>query len=120
LQKIPLSLARPGMALARPVLRDNGMVLVAEGTELTESLLARLEGIGVASLVVQGEAVAAPGASGGLSWSDRAGRLDHLFRRHGQNSFMLQFKELVRRFMVAKAAAEGAEEPGEKKEDDAR
>jgi hypothetical protein len=43
MQKIPINKAKPGMTLAKPVLKENGMVLVAENTELTETHLATLK-----------------------------------------------------------------------------
>ena len=46
MQKIPLQLARPEMILAKPVTRENGMVLIAAGTVLTAGLISRLDNMG--------------------------------------------------------------------------
>ncbi len=88
--KVPLSMARPGMVLAKPVFRgDSGMVLVAEGTELTSGILATLERMEVASLVVKGDVEGLPGA---VSIAQRLQRLDHLFRSHEDDPWMEQVK----------------------------
>jgi hypothetical protein len=90
MQKISLALAQPGMCLAKPVTKDNGMVLVQEGVELTEAVLSRLESMCVKSIVVTGNAV--PGASGGFNVEERIDRLDHLFRKYADDEWMMRIK----------------------------
>ena len=112
MQKIPLKLAKPGFVLAKPVLRDNGMVLLAEGTELSESLLTRLEDMDVAAVVVKGEPVDMEGAAGSGGFAKRLERLDHLFRRYKADPWMGRVKERLREHFKIKAAAEsGPAEP---------
>ena len=102
--KIPLSMAKPGMVLAKPVTRgDSGMVLVAEGTELTPGVLATLERMGIQSLMVKGEVEALPGA---VSSRERLERLDHLFRSHEDDPWMDQVKEFLRGHFQNKINAE--------------
>ncbi len=108
MQRIPLSLAKPGMILDKPLLRDNGLVLVAEGTELSESLLMRLADMDIEALVVKGNPVDMNGAGGGSSFSQRAERLDHLFRKYQADPFMLKLKERLAEYFKLKAAAEVA------------
>ena len=108
MQKIPLSLAKGGMVLAKPVLKENGLVLVAEGTELTDSLLERLERMGVENLVVQGNPVDLDGVAGGTEYNRIAGRLDHLFRKFKADPWMNDFKERLRSYFQVKAAAQSA------------
>jgi hypothetical protein len=57
MQKIPLTLASPGMKLAKPVTNKRGMPLCGAGTELTEALLARLSDVGIQQIVVEGHPV---------------------------------------------------------------
>lgn len=90
MQKISLALARPGMCLAKPVTRENGMVLVSEGVELTEDVLSRLESMSVKSVVVTGSGV--PGASAGFNVEERVDRLDHLFRKYADDEWMMRIK----------------------------
>ncbi|MFW5722502.1 MAG: hypothetical protein ACOCVU_07365 [Desulfohalobiaceae bacterium] len=92
--KVPLGMARPGMVLAKPVFRgDSGMVLVAEGTELTPGILATLERMEVGSLVVKGEVEGLPGS---ISVTERLQRLDHLFRSHEDDPWMEQVKGFLK------------------------
>lgn len=117
MQKIPLNLAKPGMKLAKPVLRDNGLVLVAENTELTESLLERLERMDIAMLTVQGNPVDLGGDGDGTNpYSARAARLDHLFRKHTQDAWMEKIKAHLKNYFLLKAAGAavvgGAQEQG--------
>lgn len=108
MQKIPLSLAKPGMILARAVLRENGQVLVGEGAGLTVSLLERLEAMGVDAVTVQGRPVQMDGISSGESIAMRLERLEHLFRKHQDDPWMNQVKAQLECFFRAKAAAEEA------------
>jgi hypothetical protein len=91
MQKIPINKAKPGMTLAKPVLKENGMVLVAENTELTETHLATLKKQGIKFLVVKGT----PLDEGvyGFSIKTRLERLDYLFRKHQNNPWMQKVKE---------------------------
>lgn len=109
MQRIPLNLARPGMTLAKPVLRDNGLVLVAENTELSESLLERLTRMEIETITVQGHPVDM-GDGGENPYSRRAGRLDHLFRRHADDAWMQRIREHIRQYFQLKSA--GAQSAG--------
>ena len=57
MQKIPIKLAEPEMILEKPVLRPNGLVIVGEGTTLTETLINRLENMGIKGGIEQGNAI---------------------------------------------------------------
>jgi hypothetical protein len=54
MQKVPITLASPGMVLAKPIMNDKGMPLCAEGTELTEMLIDRLRAMNITVLTVKG------------------------------------------------------------------
>lgn len=103
MQRIPLNLARPGMALAKPVLRDNGLVLVAENTALTESLLERLGRMEIETITVQGHPVDM-GDGGQSPYAVRLGRLEHLFRSHGKDPWMQQVHAHIQQYFQIKAA----------------
>ncbi|SDB49784.1 hypothetical protein SAMN05660653_02443 [Desulfonatronum thiosulfatophilum] len=105
MQKIPLNLAREGMTLAKPILRDNGLVLVAENTELTGSLLERLERMEIAMVTVQGNPVDLGSGGGENPYSIRAGRLDRLFRKHADDPWMQKNKEHLKNYFLLKAAS---------------
>lgn len=108
MQKIPLNLVQPGMVLAKPVARPDGMVVAAPGTELTESMLSRFEGMGIEQLVVEGNPVDMEGGGGDTAFDKRIERLDHLFRKHESDKWMNQIKRLIKHFFKMKAAQRAA------------
>lgn len=103
MQKIPLSLAKAGMKLAKPITKANGMPIIASGVELSDALIARLDGMGVDKIFVVGDAVAAS-----QSPSERASRLDQLFRRLEGDPFQTRVKRHLREYFTIKAAADAA------------
>ncbi|BDV01706.1 hypothetical protein TDMWS_17910 [Thermodesulfomicrobium sp. WS] len=111
MRKIALDAAEEGMVLAKPVTRDNGMVLVAAGTAVTAALLDRLRRMGIDRIVVEGDE---PGAAS-VDAASRLARLDHLFRGFGDNAFMMKIKAMIARRITSKAqaaAAQGGEDAG--------
>jgi len=112
MQKIPLDLAAPGMKLAKPVTKSDGLVLVGAGVELTTTIISRFRASGVQSLTVQGRPVDL-GDDGGNDLERIAGRLDHLFRKHGQDRFMTTLRNMLRRFFAERIAAARAAEEAE-------
>jgi hypothetical protein len=54
MQKVPLSLAAPGMKLAKPVTNKRGMVLYGAGAVLTKEIIARLSDMGVEQITAEG------------------------------------------------------------------
>ncbi|HDQ41103.1 MAG TPA: hypothetical protein ENN39_08780 [Desulfonatronum sp.] len=109
MQRIPLNLAKPGMALAKPILRDNGLVLVAENTELSESLLERLARMEIETITVQGNPVDLGDGGEGVH-AQRLGRLEHLFRRHGQDPWMQKVRGHLQQYFQLKVAAAGPDQ----------
>ena len=103
MQKIPLTLAKPGMKLAKPITKANGMAIVGSGVELTEALIDRLDGMGIDKVFVVGDAVAA-----NQNPSERVLRLDHLFRRLEGDEHMAKVKAYLREYFTIKAAADAA------------
>lgn len=106
MQRIPLSLAAPEMVLAKPVQREDGMVLLAQGTELSTTLITRLDSMGVEHIVVEGNPVDMDGL---LAMSTRTrDDLDRLFRKHTDNEFMMKLKAHLVEYFQLKAAAQAA------------
>jgi hypothetical protein len=106
MQKIPLPLAEPDMVLEKPVTRDNGMVLVGQGTVLTEVLIERLRNMEIPSIVVQGHLLDLDGGGAGTSFGRRSQRLDHLFRHAGSDPFMQDVKAFLADYFTRKGAVE--------------
>ena len=108
MQKIPLTLARPGMILAKPVARSDGIAVAAAGSALSESLLDRFDAMGVTHLVVEGEPVALDGPAGSSSFDKRLERLEYLFRKYPDDKWMGQIRRLLDHHFRMKAAASAA------------
>ena len=119
MQKIPLDLARPGMVLAKPVTRSDGIAVAAAGAELSASLLDRFDGMGVTHLVVEGEPVKLDGPPGATSFDKRLERLDFLFRKHEDNAWMQQIKRLMDHYFRMRAASSAALTQAARKDGDA-
>lgn len=103
MQKIPLALAKAGMKLAKPAVKEGGMVIAAAGMELTERLIERLENMNVEAVVVEGDPLD-PSAGEDTPFARIAERLDHLFRRHDGNPAMVEMKDTLRAYFQMKAA----------------
>jgi len=108
MQKIPIDLAGPGMKLAKPVTKDNGMTVMAEGMELTDSLISRLKNMSVERITVQGNPVDMGGAGAGTVYAERLERLDPLFRRYTNDKWMNRVKDRMSQYFHIKAAAQEA------------
>nr|WP_321256914.1 hypothetical protein [uncultured Pseudodesulfovibrio sp.] len=108
MQKIPINLAAPGMKLAKPVLKEGGMTIMAEGMELTDSLIARLGNMKIDRITVQGHPVDMGGAGAGTKWAERLERLDVLFRKHTGDKWMTRVKVRMGQYFQIKAAAQEA------------
>lgn len=113
MQKIPLGLAKPGMKLAKPAVKEGGMVIAAQGMEITERLIERLENMNVDSVVVEGNPLD-PSAGEDTPFARIAGRLDHLFRRYGEDKVMMQVKQALQGYFQMKAAHLAAMREAEK------
>ncbi len=104
MQKVPLQMAQAGMVLEKPVTRENGMTLIGAGTELTESLIQRLENMGIESVIVQGNPLAA--ADGKGPYDAKIERLNHLFRQYKSDSWMQKVQAALVAHYQNKAALE--------------
>ena len=52
--KMPVSRLEPGMKLAKPITAKNGMVMLGEGTELTDKWIERIADMDIANIFVEG------------------------------------------------------------------
>ncbi len=104
MQKVPLPMAQPGMVLEKPVTRANGMTLIGAGTELTESLIQRLENMGIESVIVRGSPLAATDGKG--PYDEKIERLDYLFRQYEADPWMKKVKAALVGYYQNKAMLE--------------
>ncbi len=57
--KIPVAKLEAGMKLAKPVVGKNGMVMLGEGTELSETWVERIRDMDIASVFIDGPPIQA-------------------------------------------------------------
>lgn len=108
MQKIPLTLAKAGMVLAKPVLRSNGLVLIGENAELSDAIIQRLIKMEIENVVVQGTPLDLEGVGSGTPYNRILERMDHLFRKYENDQDMALVKKRLREYFQLKAAAEAA------------
>lgn len=76
MRRIPIATAETGMVLAKPVLNQAGLTVLAAGTELDGDLLRRLERMDLEAVYVEGAAEAE-----GSSLAEREAQLERRFRQ---------------------------------------
>ena len=84
---------QPGMKLAKPVLGQNGMVLLPEGAELTEKLIERIQGMDVAAIFVEGPSEQT------VPLEEALAALDRRFAAVQEKPHMKALKRLVRKHL---------------------
>lgn len=97
MQNIPLPLARPGMVLAREVLRPtrpNGPVLFGRGVTLNEAAIERLQQIGVEFITVKGRPVAMESDE---TLEEQLDKLNRRFHSVEHDPGMMKLKQLFRK-----------------------
>lgn len=95
MQRIKLSHVKAGMVLAQAVVVD-GVVLCAEGAELTPRVVERLAHREIEFVVVEGEPVEAGPAEQARMAEARAA-IDRRFRRLDSDEFMMGVKSVFER-----------------------
>lgn len=101
MQRIPLSLARPGMVLAKDLVRPEnptGPAICGKGMELTDSLLDRLRNMGIQSLTVLGHPV---WMEGDKTLEQLLQELDHRFRHVDKDPLAGILKEVYRKYLIS-------------------
>ncbi len=93
MQKIPVDKAKSDMVLAKPVLRENGTVLIAENTKISNNIISTLKKQGIKFIVVKGSPLNLGDGAYGFSIKKRLDRLDYLFRNHKTNPWMQKVKK---------------------------
>jgi hypothetical protein len=100
MQKIPFSLAQPGMILAKDVVRaenPNGPPICGKGVELTESLIERLRNMGTQSVTVKGHPV---WLEGDKTLEELLTDLDRRFSRVDDDSLTGSLKNIYREHII--------------------
>jgi hypothetical protein len=102
MQRISLSQAAAGMVLAKPVVNEKGQTLVAEKTEITETLIGRLERFNISRITVEGHPVDMPGQKPPDPAKIRL-EIDRAFIRIKDDPTMDRLREIVLRHRLAHA-----------------
>lgn len=88
--KIPVAKLEPGMILAKPIMSKNGMVMLGEGTELSEKWVERIQEMEIASVFIDGPPVQA------ISKEEALENLEKRFALVEDKPFMNLIKKLVK------------------------
>jgi hypothetical protein len=88
--KIPVGKLRPGMKLARPVTAKNGMVMLGEGTELSETWIERISDMDITSVFVEGPPVQV------LSKEEALDNLEARFSKVDDKPYMSVIKKITK------------------------
>lgn len=91
MRKIPIDKIEPGMKLAKAVISQSGMVLLSEGTELTEKWIERIQ-----DMNLNGVYIDAP-AEQDLSKEEAIAQLESRFKLVAKEPRMANIKSILRK-----------------------
>lgn len=98
MQRILLAQAVPGMVLAKEILNPEGMVLCGVGTTLTPGLIARLAGLEVFDVTVEGHPVTVEGEK---TLREELQEIDLRFQRVEDIAPLMYLKKRIQARLVA-------------------
>lgn len=107
MQNIPISLAEPGMVLARDIMRkDNpdGPPICGRGMALTESLIERLQNMGIPTVMVEGHPLHIEGEQ---TLEEMLEALDLRFSKVEENPMMMKLKDVYRALIRRSMGVDG-------------
>ncbi len=90
MKKVPMDKIEPGMKLAKPIMSKGGMVLLSEGTELTEKWLERIQEMGLDGIFIDAPAEQA------LSREDALAQLDSRFKLVVNQPHMADIRNILK------------------------
>lgn len=56
MKRVSVDSLKPGVKLAQPVVNDSGMIIIGEGTVLSDSHIDRLQNMNISSVFIEGSA----------------------------------------------------------------
>jgi hypothetical protein len=95
----------PGMKLARPVVNKGGLVMIGEETELTNSLIDKIQRLDVASVYVHGASKSLPPRD------ELMADLDRRFRRVEAEPYMALLKGTISAHIESLYEEHGPKDP---------
>ncbi len=111
MQRIKVEQAEPGMVIAHPIETPSGQVLCAKGTELTETLVERLEKIEITHVFVDGHPV--DDGKPRKSLDEELSALERRFDSVADDKLMGALKMIVQKYLRDKHHRELEEEAEE-------
>ncbi len=90
MQRVQVNKLKAGMVLAKPITNESGMVLLSEGTVLTDSLIMRLNRMDITSVSVEGASTT------DKTMEERLSDLDRRFSKTGKEPFMDLIKGVIK------------------------
>ena len=111
MQRIKVEQSEPGMVIAHPIETPNGQVLCAKSTELTETLVERLEKIEITHVFVEGHPV--DDGKPRKSLEEELSALEQRFKSVADNKLMSALKMIVQKHLKDKHRRELEEEAEE-------
>ncbi len=87
--KVSLESVAPGAVLARPIINDAGIVLIAAGVEVSEPLKRRLAGMGIMDVFIVGRRVP------DISKAEFIAHLNRSFAKSGDDPHMAAMKNAL-------------------------
>lgn len=97
MQKIPLDKATSGMVIAKPVMNESGVVLIGEGTALTDAALEKLKDLEIPHVIVKGRPLDA--GTPEKSLDQLYAELDERFTLVAADKLCMQIKDLIKKDM---------------------
>ena len=107
MSRVPVSKLVSGAVLLRPVVNKNGLILIAEGTELTDLLISKIRSMDVDSVYVRGSKRVLPPSDEMLK------DLDRRFSKIESEPFMSIIKNAVTGHIMSLYEDNGPEDPQE-------
>lgn len=98
MQKIPTGKAQKGMVLAKPITRENGVVLMGEGTELNELLIEKLQDLDIKTILVKGRPL--DFGEGEITLEQFETELEERFSTVASDKLCIQIKEIVKKDFI--------------------
>lgn len=95
MQKIPIDKAVSGMVLGKPLSRKDGVVLMGEGTVLTEQLIDRLKDMDIAKVFVKGRPLTVEGEES-KTLEQRLHEVDNRFSLVEEDRLSCQIRDIIK------------------------
>ena len=90
LKRVSVDGMKPGAKLAKPVVNDAGMIIIGEGTTLSDAHINRLQNMGISSVFVEGT------AGPEKSREELLGELDARFKKTENEPYMATLKRIFK------------------------